>query len=397
MTYYLINMNEIILIKYGELVLKKDNRKFFIKSLKENIESHLLGIDYSIKSDLTRMFIYTNNAKECIKRLKKVFGIYEMVIVLELPREEKIIKESVIEMLKDKNAKTFRVTTKRSDKTYPTTSMEFNKLIAAHVLQNTNLKVDIHNPDINIEIEIRYDNVYLYYETYKGLGGYPVGTLGKGLLMLSGGIDSPVAGYLAIKKGIKLNYLYFESLPHTSLEARNKVIKLASILEEYNNNGKLYIINFTKIQEAIYKNLKPDYLITIMRRMMYRIAEKLARRNKHLAIINGESVGQVASQTLTSIKAVNDVTNFPIIRPLACFDKSEIIDISKSINTYDISIEPYEDCCTVFVPKHPVINPDLKVINEEESKYDFDELINEAVTTANVIKINDKEEFNEYL
>lgn len=390
-------MDKIILIKYGDLVLKKDNRNFFIKSLKENIKNHLEGIEVVIKSDLTRMFIYTRDAYECVERLKKVFGIHEIVIVRELQKDEEVVKEAVIEMLKGKDAKTFRVTTKRSDKSYPITSMEFNKIIAAHVLKNTNLTVDIHNADVNIQIEIRYDNVYLYYEIYKGLEGYPVGTLGKGLLMLSGGIDSPVAGYLAIKKGIKINYLYFESLPHTSLEARNKVIKLAKILETYNNNGKLYVVNFTKIQEEIYKNLKPEYLITIMRRMMYKIAQMIAKKNKHLCIINGESIGQVASQTLTSIKAVNDVTNYPIIRPLACFDKQEIIEISKNINTYDISIEPYEDCCTIFVPKHPVINPDLKVIYEEEGKYDFNELLDEAINTVQIIDLNKEQDFNEYL
>ena len=345
------------------------------------------------------MFIYTDNSDEVINRLKEVFGIYEIVRVKELDRDEELISNEVINYLKDKDYKTFKVETKRSDKSYPIKSIDFNKLVATKILKEyNNLKVDIHNPDILIEIEIRNKSAYLYLDKYEGLKGYPVKTLGKGLLMLSGGLDSPVAGYLAIKKGIKLNYIYFESLPHTSLEARNKVIELAKILEKYNDHGKLYVVNFTKIQEAIYKNLKPDYLITIMRRMMYRIAVTIAKKYKYLAVINGESVGQVASQTLTSIKAVNDVTNYPIIRPLACFDKEEIIKISKSIGAYETSILPYEDCCTVFVPKHPVINPNLNIIYDEEDKYDFEPLLEEAINNINVINLNeDKEDYNEYL
>ena len=392
-------MNEVVLIKYGDLYLKKDNRNYFIKTLKENIESKLVGIDYEIKSDLSRMFIYTNNSDEVINKLKEVFGIYEIVKVKELDKDEEVISNEVVNYLKDKDYKTFKVETKRSDKSFPIKSVDFNKIVASKILKTyNNLKVDIHNPEVLIEIEIRNNSAYLYLDKYAGLKGYPVRTLGKGLLMLSGGIDSPVAGYLAIKKGIKLNYIYFESLPHTSLEARNKVIELAKILEKYNDKGKLYVVNFTKIQEAIYKNLKPDYLITLMRRMMYRIAVSVAKKNKMLTIINGESVGQVASQTLTSIKAVNDVTNYPIIRPLACFDKEEIIKISKSIGAYETSILPYEDCCTVFVPKHPVINPNLNVIYEEEDKFDFEPLLKEAIDNIVVINLNeDKNEYNEYL
>ena len=264
-----------------------------------------------------------------------------------------------------------------------------NNIIGGHILKNINCKVDVHNPDYLLNIEIRCEGVYIYENRIKGLGGYPVSTLGRGLLMLSGGIDSPVAGYLTIKRGVELYYLYFESRPHTSIEARNKVITLARKLEKYNSNGKLLVVNFTKIQEAIYKNLDPDYLITIMRRMMYRIAEKVAKKNKCLAIVNGESVGQVASQTLSSILSVNDVTNFPILRPLCSFDKLDIIDISKKIDTYETSILPYEDCCTVFVPKHPVINPNLKHIYHEESLYDFSELLDEAVNNIEVVSLKE--------
>ena len=300
------------------------------------------------------------------------------------------IKKVSLDIMKEEDFKTFKVETNRSDKGYPIKSMDMNNIIGSHILKNMDCKVDVHNPNILLKVEIRQEAVYIYTSGIKGLGGYPVSTLGRGLLMLSGGIDSPVAGYLTIKRGVELYYLYFESRPHTSLEARNKVIRLARTLEKYNSNGKLLVVNFTKIQETIYKNLDPDYLITIMRRMMYRIAEKVAKRNKCLAIVNGESVGQVASQTLSSILAVNDVTNYPILRPLCSFDKLDIIDISKKIDTYDISIEPYEDCCTVFVPRHPVINPNLKHIYEEESKYDFEPLIKEAVESIEIIKLNEQ-------
>ena len=266
-----------------------------------------------------------------------------------------------------------------------------------HVLKNIkNIRVDVHNPDIVLNVEIRREAVYLYYESYVGMNGYPVGTMGKALLMLSGGIDSVVAGYLSIKRGVSLDFIYFESIPHTSMEARNKVLSLANMLSNYGNTGKVYVVNFTKIQEYIYKNMKSDYLITFMRRMMYRIAENIAKNNGSNAIINGENIGQVASQTLTSIKAVNDVTNFPIIRPLATYDKLEIIDISKKIGTYDISILPYEDCCTVFVPKHPVINPKLDVIYSEEEKFDFS-LLEQALNDIIVIDVPTNEESNEYL
>jgi thiamine biosynthesis protein ThiI len=221
------------------------------------------------------------------------------------------------------------------------------------------------------------------------LGGYPVSTLGRALLMLSGGIDSPVAGYLTIKRGVELYYIYFESRPHTSIEARNKVIDLARKLEKYNSHGKLMVVSFTKIQETIYRELDSSYLITFMRRMMYRIAERVARRNRCLAIVNGESVGQVASQTLTSMLCVNEVTNYPILRPLCSFDKLDIIEISKKIDTYEISILPYEDCCTVFVPRHPVINPILKHIYDEESKIDFEPLIKEAINNIEIVDLKE--------
>ena len=252
-------------------------------------------------------------------------------------------------------------------------------------------------PDLLIKIEIRNNGTYIYTNEIEGAGGYPVGVQGKGLLMLSGGIDSPVAGYLALKRGVDLECLYFESPPHTSIEAQNKVIKLAGIINKYSGNIKVNIVPFTKLQEEIYKNVPSSYNITIMRRMMYRIAEKVARKHKCRAIINGESIGQVASQTLTSMGVINNVTNMPIIRPVACLDKLEIIKISNMIETYGTSILPYEDCCTIFLPKHPVINPSLEKCLEYEKRFDYESLIDECISNIKVVTDFSNTDFKDLL
>ena len=273
--------------------------------------------------------------------------------------------------------------------------MDFNNIIGGLLLKNKpNIKVDVHNPDYTLKIEIRENNTYIYSKEIEAAGGYPVGVAGKGILMLSGGIDSPVAGYMAMKRGIKLECLYFESPPHTSPQALNKVKKLVEILSEYQPDIKLHIINFTNIQENIYKSINPNYMITIMRRMMYRITDKIREKNKALVIINGESVGQVASQTLNSMYVINNVTTTPIIRPVACLDKIEIIEIAKKINTYETSILPYEDCCTIFLPKHPVINPKLSNCLEYENLLNYQQLIEETITNVQTIKITKNNKFN---
>ena len=268
--------------------------------------------------------------------------------------------------------------------------MEVSKFVGARILKNIdNVKVDVHNPDILLHVEIRSECTYIYIKEIPGLGGYPTGIQGKGLLMLSGGIDSPVAGYLASKRGIDIDAIYFEAPPHTSNDAKNKVITLAKELSKYGNNINLYVIPFTKLQEAIYKNMDPTYMITILRRMMYRISEKVAKKTKSKIIINGESIGQVASQTLTSMYVINNVTNMPVIRPVACLDKLEIIEIAKKINTYETSILPYEDCCTIFVPKHPAINPNLEKCIYNESLIDYESMIEECVNNMEKININE--------
>ena len=382
-------MNKIIIIKYGELTTKHDNINFFIKTLKDNIESNLKEINHEIIYDIGRMFIKTDDYDKVLNILSNTFGIHEINLGYELDDTSfENISKNLLTLLEDKEFKTFKVQTKRSNKKYPLNSMEVSRKLGGVILKNIdNISVDVNNPDLLINIEIRLSKVYIYFDKINGIGGYPVGTLGKGILMLSGGIDSPVAGYLAMKRGIRLECIYFDSPPHTSEEAKNKVIDLATNLSKYSNYLKIHIIKFTEIQESIYKNCPKEYMITIMRRMMYRIAEKIGHKNNCKVIVNGESVGQVASQTLTSMACINEVTKMPVLRPVACFDKNEIINIAKKIDTYDISIRPFEDCCTIFVPEHPVINPLISKAIEYENAFDYETLINEAIKNDYVIKV----------
>lgn len=375
-------MQKLVMVKYGELTTKKGNRNLFINTLADNIRKILKGENYTLKKDRVRMFIESDNIDLISKKLQKVFGIHGIVIAYKVNTNIDEIKTQIIEILKNINFKTFKVETKRADKTFLIKSMDFSSIIGGLVLKNFDSKVDVHNPDITIHIEIR-ENTYIYLNEIKGIGGYPVGVQGRGILMLSGGIDSPVAGYMALKRGINIDCLYFDSPPHTSIEAKNKVIKLASILNEYSGNIRLLVVPFTKLQEEIYKNVDPEYNITILRRMMYRIATSISKKYK--VVINGESIGQVASQTLSSMSVINSVTNYPIIRPVACLDKLEIIDIAKKIGTYETSILPYEDCCTIFVPKHPVINPILEKCIEME-KFDYKPLIEECISNIEIIE-----------
>lgn len=385
-------MEKIILIKYGELTTKKNNRNLFINLLYENIKNKLKNYDVKIIKNRVRMFIETNdNIDEIVNILSNIFGIHSIVVAYKVDNNIDSIKNNVLDIVKNIEFKTFKVETKRSDKRFPIPSMEFNNVIGGLILKNiSNVSVDVHNPEYELKIEIREDYAYIYTKEIKGAGGYPVGVAGKGLLMLSGGIDSPVAGYLAMKRGIKIECIYFESPPHTSIQAKNKVKKLVEKLSKYNSNITLNIINFTEIQEAIYQYCPKEYMITIMRRMMYRISEEVARKRKALVIINGESVGQVASQTLNSMNVINNVTNYPVIRPVACLDKLEIIDISKKIDTYETSILPYEDCCTIFLPKHPVINPILESAINYENNFDYESLIKNAIDNMETVVI-DKE------
>ena len=387
-------MERVVLIKYGELTTKKGNRKFFINTLYQNIKKKLANFDVKISRDISRMYIeFSDSDLELVlEKLNQVFGVHSYQIAYKIETDIEKIKDLAVEIMNEKKG-TFKVETRRANKNFPIQSIEFSRQVGGLVLKNnSHLTVDVHNPDTTLTIEILERFTYLYTDIYYGLGGYPVGVQSKGMLMLSGGIDSPVAGWMALKRGVKIDAVYFEAIPHTSLEARYKVIELSRKLCKYCDSIKLHIVPFTNIQEAIYKECNPEYCITIMRRMMYRIMEKLAKKNKGLVIINGESIGQVASQTLTSMSVINSVTNMPVIRPVACLDKLEIIDIAKKIDTYDISILPYEDCCTVFVPKHPVINPSLQECSLNEKKFDFEKMIDETVNQVETVVIKEVEE-----
>ena len=383
-------MDKVILIKYGELSTKKGNLNFFIKTLFNNLKNKLRDYDVLISKDRARMYIeFKDSELEDIKNIiDKTFGIHMYHIANIVDTDLETIKSSVLEIVKNEKFNTFKVETKRSDKTFEVHSQDMNHVLGGVILRNIpNIKVDVRNPELLVQVEIREKHSYIYLNSYKGIGGYPVGTQPRGMLMLSGGIDSPVAGYLAMKRGVKLDCVYFEAIPHTSIEARNKVVDLCRKLAEYTDNINLHVVNFTPIQEEIYKNCREDYCITIMRRMMYRIMEKLSKKYKGYAIVNGESIGQVASQTLTSMNVINSVTNMPVIRPVACLDKLEIMEIARKLGTYEISILPFEDCCTVFVRKHPVINPTIETSVEEENKFDYMSMIDEAVKTINTIKV----------
>ncbi len=392
-------MQKMILIKYGELTTKKDNINLFLRTLQQNISKKLEQYNPQITYDKGRMFIKASEEKftKIIEDLQEVFGIHEIIICYELNTIDlEQIENELLNILNNKSFQTFKVETKRSNKKINQTSIEISSKIGSFILKNKeNCKVDVHTPEICIHLELRNTKSYIYFESIKGLGGYPVGTLGKGILMLSGGIDSPVAGFMTMKRGVKIEAVYFESPPHTSTEAKNKVISLAKILNKYNLDLKLHVIHFTEIQEAIYKEIPHEYLITIMRRMMYRITERIAKKANAKILINGESIGQVASQTLTSMRAINEVVQLPVIRPLACFDKLEIIELSKKIKTYDTSILPFEDCCTIFVPDHPIINPDPKLCEQYENLIPYEEMISTAINKHEIIKINNKEK-NDY-
>ena len=393
-------MQKIIMLKYAELNTKKANIGMFLHILKQNIEEKI-GNFANIEFDKGRMFIKTEeeNYSFVLNSLKKIFGIHEIEVGYQIENTKmSLIEESLIKIIQNKDFQTFKVETKRSDKNYPLTSLEISKHLGGIILKNKeNIKVDVQNPEVIFYVEIRKDHAYIYSEKIKGLGGYPVGTLGKGLLMLSGGIDSPVAGYLAMKRGVKIEAIYFESPPHTSVEAKNKVESLAKIISEYTTPIKIHVINFTKIQEEIYKNIPHEYLITIMRRMMYRISEKIAYKNNCKILINGESIGQVASQTLSSMAAINEVVSIPVIRPVACFDKLEIIALAKQIGTYETSILPFEDCCTIFVPEHPVINPEKEKCREFEKLIPYEELLKEAIQNKTILTNQTKKEFEDLL
>ena len=389
-------MYKAFLIKYAEIAIKGKNRYIFEDALVAQIKYQLKNVEgkFRIVKEMGRIFIYTEGEfvyDETIEALKRVFGIFSIcpAVVLEDEGFEKLSQEvtEYVKKLYGEKALTFKVNTRRNKKTYPMQSMEISSALGGAILDACpNMKVDVHNPDVFVNVEIR-NKIYLYSENIPGPGGMPLGTNGSAMLLLSGGIDSPVAGYMIAKRGVTLDAVYFHAPPYTSERAKQKVVDLAKLVAKYSGPIRLHVVNFTDIQLYIYDKCPHEELTIIMRRYMMKIAEEFAKKDGCLGLITGESIGQVASQTIHSLAATNDVCTMPVFRPVIGFDKQEIVDVALKINTYETSILPYEDCCTIFVAKHPVTKPNLQIIKRSEEKLQekIDEMMKEAVETAETI------------
>lgn len=383
-----------ILIRYGEISTKGRNRQQFVEKLRKSIKAALHSFPkIKIQADRDRTYILLNgeNSSEIIKILQKIFGIRSFSPAIKVERDMEKIKEASYQLFLTlfKGNQTFKISAKRADRSFEFDTDEINHLLGAHLLKNfPGLKVDVRNPDINLQVEIRSEAAYLSSETIPGAGGLPFGSCGKAMLMLSGGIDSPVAGFMSMKRGMEIEAVHFFSPPYTSERAKQKVIDLTKKLSELAGPIKLHIVPFTKIQEAVKKQIPENYSMTTNRRLMLKITDELRKRREALAIITGESLGQVASQTLESMYAINEVTNTPILRPLITMDKTDIIKIAREIGTHDISIRPFEDCCTIFVPASPKTKPKREKVIFYESFFDFATLIEEAVTETETLEIN---------
>ena len=377
-------MKKALIIRYCEIHLKGKNRGYFEKLLKENIKRTLKNINLTFTVLHSRYLIEDFSESDysiIVDKLKKIAGVHSISPVLVVDNDIDKIYEACSSLTKNKIG-TFKVDTNRADKTFSPNSVETSRLIGGKLLTEyaDNIKVDVKNPDFTVWIDIREDGkTFVYTEIIPCMSGMPVGSAGKGMLMISGGIDSPVAGYMMCKRGMKLDCVHYHSFPYTGEAAKEKVIELTKKVGEYNGGINLYVVPFTKIQEAIHENCPEEFMITLMRRFMMRICERLAKNHGGQAIITGESLGQVASQTIESITSSNSVVSMPVLRPLIAFDKIDIIDISRKIDTYETSILPYEDCCTVFLPKYPAIKPNLEKVIKAESKLDVEKLIEEAI------------------
>lgn len=384
-------MEKIILVRYCEIHLKGNNRGFFERIFAENMEKALKGIKHEIRKQSGRYAIENfaeNDTEEIVSRVKNVFGVHTLSVALKVKTTIDDIFGAVKQIAPEHG--TFKVDTHRADKAFPMNSMQINAEIGGRLLDfNKNLKVDVHNPQTVIGIDLRENGTSLVFGSLvDGVGGMPVGTAGKGMLLISGGIDSPVAGYMMAKRGMKIDCVHFHSYPYTNMQAREKVEELANVLSQYTCGTVLNVVKVTRIQEEIHKKCNGDYMVTILRRFMMRIAERLAKKCGAQCIITGESLGQVASQTIEGMTSSGSVIeNLPILRPLCGFDKNEIIERSRAMGAFEISIRPYEDCCTVFLPRHPVIHPKISEVMAEEAKLDVEGLIEEALSTLETVKI----------
>lgn len=395
-------MEKHILIRYGELSLKKSNRNQFTQRIIQHIKTalaHFPNLVFQNKGLRYYIVLNDHDPEEIIPILKKIPGIYSFSVVYRCESDLESIKNAALEIMQQELAKgkrTFKVETNRAYKQFPLTSLEISQTVASYLFKSLpDLKADMRHPDFTLFLDVRDEGTYIYTEVILGMGGFPAHIQGKGLLMVSGGIDSVVAGYLAIKKGVEIEAVHFASPPYTNDNALQKVVDLLEQLAPYTLNGTilLHVVPFTTLQQLIYQYVREDYGITIMRRMMYRISERLAKKIQAEIIINGESIGQVASQTLESMSVINSVVTMPVIRPLAMMDKEEIINIARDIGTYDISIRPFEDCCTVFVPRHPQIKPRLHVAEKEEQNFDFEKSVEEAMKRIETIVLSTKQHY----
>lgn len=383
-------MNRLILVKYAsEIFLKGQNRGKFEKQLRNNIKLKLKGLDFKIISDQGRYFIEAENIEEAADRVRRVFGISEVCIVTVVERDMQAIKEESLRKVIEANPKTFKIETNRANKLFQTDSLGTSREVGGYVLNNFQgeLKVDVKNPECRVNIEIR-EKVYIYTnkDKIKGAGGLPYGMNGSTMLMLSGGLDSPVAGYQMARRGVELHCVYYHSHPYTSERAKDKVKDLAKILSSYTEKVNLYVVPFTEIQMEIMDKCREDELTIIMRRFMMRIACAVAEKNGVQSVCSGESIGQVASQTMEGLIVSDDCADRPAFRPLIAMDKEDIITVARAIGTFDTSILPYEDCCTIFVPKHPKIKPKLELIRKSESVLAIDELVEKAINDMELFK-----------
>ncbi len=388
-------MYERILVRYGDLTLKGKNKRVFLDKVNALVREKVNNphVTYELKHDRLYILLNGEDHQAVIKGLDKVSGLSSYSLVTKTNKDIESIKQKALEVVESEIGSyviKFKVETKRSDKNYHLKSPEITQIVAAYVLKNTELLVvDVHEPELVLHVEVRNEAAFVYCKKIKGMGGFPVGVAGKGLLMLSGGIDSPVAGFLAMKQGVEIEAIHFESTPLTSIESAQKVVDLTKKLAVYAPHSKirLHMVPFMELHTALLNYIPEAYNITIMRRMMYKIAEKIALKNNCLILLNGESIGQVASQTLKSMQVINAVVTMPVVRPLSTYDKLDIIKLSKKIDCYDISIKPFEDCCTVYVPKKPTTAPKLDRCVYYESKFDFDSLIDKTVENTKGITI----------
>lgn len=383
-----------LMIHYGELSTKGDNRKAFIACLLHNVRVALKPFGLESKGDRDHIYVYLkeDDYRPVMDRLKEISGIQRISVVMKCGPTLEEMRSSALALLKEKGAHSFKLDVKRVNKRFPLDSYGIAVDIADYILERADFAVDLHTPDAKMKITLREDACYLSCHDELGLGGYPLGMIGKVTMLLSGGIDSPVAAYALIRRGIRVECLHFASPPYTSTAVIDKLRDILACLNNYQADIKLQILPFTKLQEAIYTNVPEPYCITIMRRMMIRLAVAMAKKNHALAVATGESIGQVASQTLESIGVIEEVTNFPILRPLAVEDKLGIIEKSKRIGTYEISIRPFEDCCTIFKPRRPKTKPKLDDCLEYEKRFDYESLIQDCLAGVETIYYSEGKE-----